>query len=152
MKLGKNIFSNTMRYHSLITLAVIVFVIFGIYGLFKMNKQEFPVFTIRQGVIVGVYPGATPNEVLEQLTKPLEEYLFTFQEINKQETYSYSRDGLVFVFVKLNNSVKNQTETWSKIRHGLKDFKAMLPTGVLALIVNDDFGNTTSLLITIENL
>lgn len=151
MKLGKNIFSNTMRYHSLITLAVIVFVLFGIYGLFKMNKQEFPVFTIRQGVIVGVYPGATPNEVLEQLTKPLEEYLFTFQEINKQETYSYSRDGLVFVFVKLNNSVKNQTETWSKIRHGLKDFKAMLPTGVLALIVNDDFGNTTSLLITIES-
>lgn len=65
-------------------IALLVFV--GIYALLKMPKQEFPTFTIRQGVIVGVYPGATSAQVEEQLAKPLEEFLFTYKEIRKSKT------------------------------------------------------------------
>ncbi|MCQ2295151.1 MAG: efflux RND transporter permease subunit [Bacteroidales bacterium] len=132
-------------------LLVGLLVVFGIFGLDKMNKQEFPEFTIRNGVVAAVYPGANAQEVEQQVTKPLEEYLFTFQEVNKELTYSYSKEGVVYVYVELDNSVNNQAEVWSKIRHGLKDFKAKLPTGVLALVVVDDFGNTSSLLITMDS-
>lgn len=132
-------------------LIVGLLVILGIYGLDKMNKQEFPEFTIRNGVVAAVYPGANAEEVEQQVTKPLEEYLFTFQEVNKELTYSFSKEGVVYVYVELVNSVKNQTEVWSKIRHGLKDFKSKLPTGVLAVVVVDDFGNTSSLLITMDS-
>ncbi len=126
-------------------------VVFGVFGLDRMNKQEFPEFTIRNGVVAAVYPGANAEEVEQQVTKPLEEYLFTFQEVNKELTYSFSKEGVVYVYVELDNSVNNQAEVWSKIRHGLKDFKAKLPTGVLALVVVDDFGNTSSLLITMDS-
>lgn len=140
-----------MKYHNIVFLIIAMLVIYGIFGLVNMNKQEFPEFTIRQGVIAAVYPGATTEEVEEQLTKPLENYLFTFREINKKNTYSYTKDGIVYVFAELDNSVTDKDAAWSKIRHGLKDFKATLPTGVLAVVVNDDFGSTSSLLITLQS-
>lgn len=135
----------------IVLLIVGIMVAFGIYGLDQMNKQEFPEFTIRQGIVAAVYPGANSEEVEQQVTKPLEEYLFTFKEVNKEGTYSYSKEGIVYVYVELDNSVNNQNEVWSKIRHGLKDFKSQLPAGVLAVVVVDDFGNTSSLLITMDS-
>ena len=135
----------------IVLLIVAIMVAFGIYGLDRMNKQEFPEFTIRQGLVAAVYPGATPEEVEEQLTIPLEDYLYTFVEVDKEKTYSYSKEGIVYLYVELDNSVKNQTEVWSKIRHGLKDFKAQLPAGVLAIVVVDDFGSTSSLLVTMDS-
>ena len=53
--------------------------------------------------------------------------------------------------VKLNDDVNNKDEVWSKIKHGLNSFKSSLPTGVLAVVVNDDFGNTSALLVAIES-
>ncbi|RRQ45971.1 efflux RND transporter permease subunit [Chryseobacterium sp. SC28] len=140
-----------MKYNKIVLLLVSTMVICGIFALYKMPKQEFPVFTIRQGVVVGVYPGATSSEVEEQLTKPLEKFLFTYKEVKKAKTYSQSRDGIVYVFVELNDEVNNKDEVWSKIKHGLSTFKMQLPSGVLALIANDDFGDTSALLIALES-
>lgn len=141
----------TMRHYQITLLVLSVLVGLGIYGLVNMPKQEFPEFTIRQGVVVGVYPGATSAEVEEQLAKPLERYLFTFKEVKKKKTYSMSRDGMVYVMVELDDNVNNKDEVWSKIKLGLQNFKAQLPSGVLALIANDDFGDTSALLITLES-
>lgn len=146
-----NYVNSLMRNHSIVFLIVGALAIAGIFGLLRMNKDEFPQFTIRQGVVVGVYPGASTEEVELQLTKPLENFLFTYPEVNKAKTYSFSQDGIVYLFVELEESVQNKNEVWSKIRHGLKDFKLTLPSGVLAVLVQDDFGNTSSLLVTIES-
>ena len=116
-----------------------------------MPKDEFPHATIRQGVIVAVYPGATSEEVEEQLARPLERYLFTFEEVNRVKTTTTSQNGMCIVMVKLNDNVNNKDEVWSKIKHGVNGFKAQLPAGVLAVVVNDDFGNTSALLISIES-
>ncbi|MBB4046293.1 multidrug efflux pump subunit AcrB [Bacteroides reticulotermitis] len=151
MKREKGLIAWAMKYNKIVLLLVGVLAIYGIYALKVMPKQEFPVFTIRQGVVVGVYPGATSLEVEEQLTKPLERYLFTFKEVKKSKTYSYSKDGIGYVFVELNDNVHNKDEVWSKIKHGLSTFKPQLPSGVLALVANDDFGDTSALLISIES-
>ena len=135
----------------IVFLIVGLLVVFGIFGLIHMNKHEFPEFVIRQGIVAAIYPGADIEEVEQQLTSPLEDYLFTFQEVDKEKTYSYTKEGIVYIYVELVNSVHNQTEVWSKIRHGLKDFKTRLPAGVLGIAVVDDFGNTSSLLITMDS-
>ncbi len=135
----------------IIFLIVALLVVLGIYGLDRMNKQELPEFVIRQGIVAAVYPGAGSDEVEQQVTTPLEDYLFTFQEVSKSRTHSYTQEGVVYVYVELDNSVMNQAEVWSKIRHGLKDFKSQLPAGVLALVVVDDFGNTSSMLVTLDS-
>lgn len=141
----------SMKNKQIVYLFVVMLMAFGIYSLFLMPKQEFPVFTIRQGLVIGVYPGVSSSEIEKRLTKPLEEYLFSYKEVQKEKTYSISQDGLAFIVVELSDKIKNKDEFWSKFRHGLKEFKQTLPSGVVTLIANNDFGETSALLISIES-
>lgn len=152
MKRNGNHILAAMKVHKIVYFLVICLVLFGIFGLTKMNKDEFPQFTIRQGVVAAVYPGASAQEIEEQVTKPLEHFLFTYPEVVKESTYSVTENGIVYVFVDLLPTVKEKDEIWSKIRHGLQLFKkTSLPTGVLEVVVVDDFGNTSSMLLAIES-
>ena len=125
--------------------------VFGIYALARIPKQEFPEYTIRQGVVVGVYSGATAEEVEEQLAKPLEQFLMTYKEVKRAKTTSTSQNGMCYVMVELNDDVNDKDEVWSKVKHGLAAFKMQLPAGVAAVVTNDDFGDTSALLITLES-
>ncbi|KAA6301672.1 MAG: Cobalt-zinc-cadmium resistance protein CzcA [Candidatus Ordinivivax streblomastigis] len=140
-----------MQNRQIILLLVGVLFIAGIYSLMVMPKQEMPEYVIRQGVVVGVYPGANAQEVEEQLTKPLERYLFTYTEVKRAKTTSKTEDGITYIFVELADEVSDKNVVWSKIKHGLGQFKSSLPTGVLAVIANDNFGDVSSLLITLES-
>ena len=140
-----------LEHYSIALLIVGILFVMGIYGMYIMPKDEFPHATIRQGVVVAVYPGATSEEVEQQVARPLERYLFTYGEVNRKKTTTQSQNGMCIVMVKLNDDVNNKDEAWSKIKHGLNGFKAQLPSGVLAIVVNDDFGNTSALLIAIES-
>ncbi len=140
-----------LEHYSISLLIVGILFVMGIYGMYIMPKDEFPHATIRQGVVVAVYPGATSEEVEQQVARPLERYLFTFGEVNRVKTTTQSQNGMCIVMVRLNDDVNNKDEVWSKIKHGLNGFKAQLPGGVLAIVVNDDFGNTSALLIAIES-
>lgn len=146
-----NIIEWAIRNYRITSLFVILLFVFGIYAIGEMPKQEFPEFTIRQGVVVGIYPGATTEEVEEQLARPLERYLFTFKEVKRAKTTSTSQNGMCYVMVELNDNVNNKDEVWSKIKHGMGSFKQQLPPGVLAVVVNDDFGDTSALLISVES-
>ena len=140
-----------LQHYSISLFIVVLLFAFGIYGMYDMPKDEFPQFTIRQGVVIAVYPGATTEEVEQQVTKPLERYLFTYGEVNREKTTSTSQNGMSIVMLRLNDEVNNKDEVWSKIKHGLTTFKQSLPSGVLALVANDDFGNTSALLIAISS-
>ena len=140
-----------LEHYPISLLIVGILFVMGIYGMYVMPKDEFPAFTIRQGVVVAVYPGATSEEIEEQVAKPLERYLFTYGEVNRAKTTTTSQNGMCIVMVRLNDEVNNKDEVWSKIKHGLNLFKSSLPSGVLALVANDDFGNTSALLIAIES-
>lgn len=140
----------TMQNRQIIILLIAVFFVGGIVSLIKMPKQEMPEYTIRRGLVVGVYPGASSIEVEEQLTKPLERYLFTFSEINRKTTTSRTEDGIAYIFINLTDDVKENNIVWSKIKHGLVSFKSALPSGVLAVLLNDNFGDVSAVLITME--
>ena len=140
-----------MHYRQIVILVVTCLVAFGVYSLPEMRKNEFPDFTVRQGIVVAVAPGNTAREMVEQVTKPLEEYIFTYKEVKKEKTFSKSRDGIVYIQVELNDDLTNKDEFWSKFKHGVSQFKSQLPGNVLALIVQDDFGDTSALLITMES-
>ena len=140
-----------IEHYSITLLIVVILFVMGIYGMYVMPKDEFPHATIRQGVVVAVYPGATSEEVEQQVARPLERFLFTYEEVNRLKTTTTSQNGMCIVMVKLNDDVNNKDEVWSKIKHGLNTFKSSLPSGVLAVIANDEFGNTSALLIAVES-
>lgn len=140
-----------MRHHRIVLFIVTLLVLIGIYGLWAMPKQEMPTITIRQGLVVAAYPGATSAQVEERVAKPLENFIFEYKEVNKKKTYSVSKDGLAIVYVELNDDVEDRDAFWSKFKHGLDAYKAQLPAGVIALQAIDDVGDTSSLLITLSS-
>ncbi len=126
--------------------------LFGIYSLPRMNKDEFPQFTMRQGLVVALYPGATAEEVEQQVTIPLEDYINTFEAVDKTLTFSRTYDGIVYVYVMLRMNAIDSEAAWNKIRAGLPLLqRTKMPSGVLQTLVIDDFGNTSSLLIAVES-
>ena len=147
----RNIVQWAMSYHSIVIMIACVLIVFGIYGLYGINKNEFPNITIRQGVVVAVYPGASVEEMEQQVTKQLEQYVFTYKEVDKIKTKSYTRNSISIVQVELNDDVHDKDEFWSKFKHGIEAFKSQLPQGVLAVQVNDDFGDSSAMLITMES-
>lgn len=153
MKKKENMIEWAMRYHVLpLTVAAVLFLL-GILALFNMPRNEFPDFTIRQGVIVGFYPGASSNQVEEQMTKKVEEYLFSNNEVDKTKTYSYSRDGMMYIFVEVSDKVNGPEAKafWNKIKNGMLLLQAQLPKEVKGFYVNSDFGSTSALLLAVES-
>ena len=132
-------------------LITIILLAFGFYGLVKMSKDEFPPFTIRMGVVVAVMPGATSEEIETQVARPLERYIFTFKEVDRSKTTTQSMNGLCFMKVYFNPRLTNLAPIWNKVKHGVNAYKSQLPSGVVALIVKDDFGDASALLITLES-
>ena len=150
-KKKRNAVEWAMHYRQIIILITACLVAFGIYILPEMRKNEFPDFTIRQGIVVAAAPGNTAQEMMEQVAKPLEKYIFTYKEVRKDKTSTKCRDGIAYIQVQLNDDLNNKDEFWSKFKHGVADFKSQLPANVLAVKVMDDFGDTSALLITMES-
>lgn len=141
-----------MRSFPMLAFTIIIVIIIGIYALPHLNKNEFPTVKIMQGVVAVVYPGATAEEIEEQVAGKVEEYLFTFTDVDKTSTYSYSQNGILYIFVTLVHSDEDPKLTWSRIREGLSLFRlTSLPQGVATTAVIDDFGNASSLLLAIES-
>lgn len=151
MNKKRNVVEWAMHYRQIIILVTCCLIAFGIYSLPRMQKNEFPDFTIRQGMVIAVAPGNTVDEMVEQVTKPLEDYIFTYKEVKKEKTFSTTRDGIAFIQVELIDELTNKDEFWSKFKHGVTGFKAQLPSNVLAVQVMDDFGDTSALLVTMES-
>jgi multidrug efflux pump subunit AcrB len=146
-----NLVEWAMHYRQIIIMLVCCMMAFGIYALTKMNKNEAPDFTIRQGIVAAVCPGYTAEEIEEQIAKPLENYIFGYKEVKKSKTYSTCMDGMVVIQVQLNDNLYAKDEFWSKFKHGINEFKSSLPSSVLGIQVVDDFGDTSALLITLES-
>jgi len=151
VKTSKHI-EQAMRHHGLVMALFMALMAFGIWSLPRMNKDEFPQFTMLQGLVVAVYPGTTASEVEEQVTIPLEDYINSFESVDKTATYSESKDGIAYLYVMLRSGVQDSEAAWNKIRAGLPLLqKTQLPPGVLQTALIEDFGNTSSILIAVES-
>lgn len=147
-----NLVQSALKYKQ-VTLSVLLLVFaVGVNSLLTMPRREDPKITIRQGLVIAYFPGANAAQVEDQVTKKLEQYLFQFEEVRKDKTYSTSQDGMVIVNVELGEKVKNPDVFWSKLRHQLLVGKSIdFPQGVRGPIVNSDFGDTEALVIGIES-
>ncbi len=140
-----------MEHKNIVILFLVLLIGGGIFGLTDMDKDEFPTFEIKQGLIAAVYPGADVAQVEEEVGKPLEKMLFSMKEINRKNTKVVSRDGICYIYTDITTSADKKNETWSKIRLQLNTFKQTLPPGVLAIVVVDDFSDLTSVLVALES-
>lgn len=140
-----------MKYRKEVILLVCVLIAFGIYALKEMDKNEFPSFTIREGVVAAVYPGATVEQIEREVLKPLEDYIFSYKEVDKTKTHSRITAGTLIIFVELDDDVDDATPFWNEFKLGMEQVKLTLPPGVLGVETLSDFGDTSALLITMQS-
>jgi multidrug efflux pump subunit AcrB/outer membrane protein TolC len=141
----------SLRYPMVTAILTALAVGVGIHALWTMPRTEDPSITIRQGLVLAAYPGATSEQVEKQVTQKLEEHIFKFPEVRRQKTYSTSRPGLVFIVVDLEDNVKDASAFWAKLRHEMNETSAMeLPKGVIGPLVDSDFGDTVAMLVAIH--
>jgi multidrug efflux pump subunit AcrB len=141
----------SLRYPQVTLVLTAILFAAGVHALLTMPRREDPKITIRAGLVLAIYPGATAEQVEKQVTKKIEERLFRFEEVLKAKTYSTSRTNLAIVHVELEGWVKDTDKFWAKLRHDLNELRAReLPQGVRGPLVNSDFGDTVALLLAIH--
>ena len=143
----------TMHNHRLVVFFLLLLIIGGLLSLWKMPKQEFPEFNMPVAIVAAVYPGASAEDVEKQVTNRLEDYLFSFSEVDAAQTSSVSSDGIVTIRVILNDEgAKKTNEVWGRIKDGLPLLqKTILPAGVLGVAVLDNFGDAAAKLIVLDS-
>lgn len=112
-----------------------------------MPRFEDPEFTIRTALIITQYPGATPLEVAEEVTEPLETALQQLAEVDDVESTSVAGRSEIMVNIKYESSpTKADLQLiWTKVRNKVADAALQLPPGVNTPYVNDDFGDVYGL-------
>ncbi len=128
----------------LITMIVILASLVGGWNAYKnMSRFEDPEFTIRTAVIITQYPGATPTEVANEITEPLESAIQQMQEVESLKSTSSAGLSRINVEIKYEFSPSKAAlqAIWSKLRNKVNDAQSSLPPGAIASIVNDDFGD-----------
>ena len=147
----ERIIKTCLRYPALTAVLTLMVVAVGLRSLMTMPRTEDPSVTIRTGIVAAAYPGATSEQVENQVTRTLEANIFKFQEVRKEKTFSTSRPGLVIVNVELEKSVKNPDLFWATLRHEMNVVKATaLPAQVMGPIVDSDFGDTVAMLVSVS--
>ena len=132
----------------LIMMIVIIAAMFGgVFAYENVSRFEDPEFTIRTAVIATQYPGATPEEVAEEVTEPLETAIQQLQEVEEISSYSSAGLSLIYVDIKYEFSPSKAAlqAIWSKLRNKIDDAARGLPPGTTAPYVNDDFGDVYGL-------
>ncbi|PSW21125.1 MFS transporter [Photobacterium sanctipauli] len=127
----------------------LIFLIGGTMAFFGLGRLEDPAFTIKDAMVVTAYPGATPLQVEEEVTYPIEKAIQ--QLIYVDEVNSVSSRGLsqITVTMKNNYGPDDLPQIWDELRRKVNDLKPSLPPGVQEPIVNDDFGDVFGILLAI---
>lgn len=136
----------------LVRFVVFAVAAFGIYSMRNISKDEFPAYSYGMAIVAGVYPGAPAEQVEREFTKPLEQILFEFPEVDRSATTSYTKDGIAYIYLSLLRSVKETDIVWARIRDKISQVKPLaFPPGVLGITLIDDFTSSSSLLIALES-
>ncbi len=142
---------SALRNRSVVLVLTGFAVLLGLISLFTMPRREDPKITIRTGLVLARYPGASAQQVEEQVTRKIETRLFRHEEVRKLKTFSTSREGAVVVNVELQEWVKDPDRFWAMLRHDMNELRAIeLPQGVQGPIVNSNFGDVVAMLLAVR--
>ena len=135
----RNLTELSLRHRALVWYFIIVFTIGGVFAYNALGRMEDPAFTIRQMVVTAVWPGATAEEMQEQVTDKLER---RFQDTpGLKDIKSETRAGQTIIYIQLRSDIDDSLirPTWRDVRNFGEDIKSDLPDGVYGPYYNDRF-------------
>ncbi|ELJ8838000.1 efflux RND transporter permease subunit VmeI [Vibrio parahaemolyticus] len=127
----------------------LIFLIGGIAAFFGLGRLEDPAFTIKDAMVVTSYPGATPQQVEEEVTYPLEKAIQQLTYVDEVNSISNSGLSQITVTMKNNYGPDDLPQIWDELRRKVNDLKVTLPPGVNEPQVIDDFGDVYGILLAV---
>ena len=138
-----NLSALAVRERSITLFLIVLVTIAGIYAFFGLGRAEDPPFTVKQMTVVTVWPGATAQEIQDQVAEPLEKRLQELKWYDRTETYT--RPGMAFITLSLQDKTPpaEVQEEFYQARKKLGDESQRLPAGVIGPMINDEFSDVT---------
>ncbi|MCG9633197.1 efflux RND transporter permease subunit [Vibrio sp. Isolate30] len=127
----------------------LIFLIGGVSAFFGLGRLEDPAFTIKDAMVVTSYPGATPQQVEEEVTYPLEKAIQQLTYVDEVNSISSRGLSQVTVTMKNNYGPDDLPQIWDELRRKVNDLKGQLPPGVNEPQVIDDFGDVYGILLAV---
>ncbi|MBK5965852.1 ACR family transporter [Thiocystis minor] len=139
---GFNLSDWAIRNRSVTLFIMLAVLAAGVSSFYKLGRAEDPPFAFRTMVVKAIWPGATLDETIAQVTERLER---TLQEVpNLDYLRSFTRAGTTTIFVDLAGSTQGRevSDTWYQVRKKVGDMRHTLPQGIVGPFFNDEFGDT----------
>lgn len=138
-----NLSALAVRERSVTLFLILLITVAGILSFLGLGRAEDPPFTVKQMTIISAWPGATAQEMQDQVAEPLEKRLQELKWYDRTETYT--RPGLAFTMLSLQDSTppSEVQEEFYQARKKLSDEARNLPAGVIGPMVNDEFSDVT---------
>ena len=138
-----NLSALAVRERSVTLFLIVLVTIAGIYAFFGLGRAEDPPFTVKQMTAIAVWPGATAQEIQDQVAEPLEKRLQELKWYDRTETYT--RPGMAFITLSLQDKTppSEVQEEFYQARKKLGDESLRLPAGVIGPMINDEFSDVT---------
>ncbi|MET2901163.1 efflux RND transporter permease subunit VmeI [Vibrio rotiferianus] len=127
----------------------LIFLIGGTAAFFGLGRLEDPAFTIKDAMVVTSYPGATPQQVEEEVTYPLEKAIQQLTYVDEVNSISSRGLSQITVTMKNNYGPDDLPQIWDELRRKVNDLKGSLPPGVNDPSVIDDFGDVYGILLAV---
>ena len=138
-----NLSALAVRERSVTLFLIVLVTIAGIYAFFGLGRAEDPPFTVKQMTAIAVWPGATAQEMQDQVAEPLEKRLQELKWYDRTETYT--RPGMAYITLSLQDKTppSEVQEEFYQARKKLGDESQRLPAGVIGPMINDEFSDVT---------
>ncbi|MBX3606162.1 MAG: efflux RND transporter permease subunit [Piscinibacter sp.] len=120
---------------------LVVLLLLGFAAYFQLGQDEDPPFTFRAMAMRVFWPGATAQQVAEQVTDKLEKTLQEVPYADKIRSYSKPGEALIIFQVRDNSPPREMPQIWYTVRKKIGDMRGTLPGGVVGPFFNDEFGD-----------
>lgn len=142
-----NIATYTISKPTITWIATLLILLGGYLSYIKLGRFEDPEFVIRQAIVLTQYPGASPEQVSEEITDKIEGAIQQMKEVDEITSVSRAGESLVNVEIKLpfSRHQKDLDQVWSKLRARVAAVERELPPGASKPVVKDDFGDVYAL-------
>jgi multidrug efflux pump subunit AcrB len=137
MDISRQFINNPTR----VWLAILLLGVGGIFALLNIGRLEDPAFTIKTAVIITQYPGASAQQVEEEVTLPLENALQQLPYLDNVSSISSNGLSQITVNIASHYHSSELPQIWDELRRRVGDAGRLFPPGVAAPFVNDDFGD-----------
>ena len=146
-----NISRWALEHDALTRFLMVVLMLLGFAAYFQLGQDEDPPFTFRAMVVRTYWPGATAQQVAEQVTDKIERTLQEVPYADKIRSYSKPGESQIIFQIKDSSKAADVPNVWYTVRKKIADMKGTLPQGVVGPFFNDEFGDVYGVIYALES-